>query len=192
MCDTLFSPQNARRGSARAPLARVAGRRIIGLRWGTGLVSRVTRRWSVGRLSRRRSCRRRRLSFGHVPRLARGLGGSATPALRDCRRSACRARSQRSEHRRLATSLAGLGGRLSVAAGQYSSNCLHQLLRAALLGLAAAPACCTARGPRRSACETPGCLSLIAGTAPKTAVSKRCGIPPPLCLLCRPCHGIPP
>jgi hypothetical protein len=77
------------------------------------------------------------------------------PALCDCRRSACRARSKHSEHRRLATALAGLGGRLSAAAGQHSSNRLHQLLRAALLALAAAPAGSTAATPRRSACEAP-------------------------------------
>jgi hypothetical protein len=175
---------------ARARLARLAGRRAIGVGWSIGLVSRFTRRWCVGRLSRRPSCRRRRLSFGHVAGLARRLGGTAMPALRDCRRSACCARSKHSEHRRLATAPAGLGGRLAAAAGQHSSNCLHQLLRAALLRLAAAPACCTAAGPRRSACETPGGLSLTAGAAPKAALSKRCSLPPPLCLLCRPCHGI--
>ena len=134
------------------------------------------------------------------------------PALCDCGRSACRARSKHSEHRRLATApstsplrraaraqetshpgqrparaFAGLGGRLSAAAGQHASNCLHQLLRAALLGLAAAPARRTAARPRRSACETARCLSLTAGAATKTVLSQRCGLPPPLC---RPCHGI--
>jgi hypothetical protein len=146
-------------------------------------------------------------------------------ALCDCRHSASGARSKQAEYRRLATApaasplrpaaraeepwhpgprparaLARLGGRLSAAARQHSSNRLHQLLRADLLRLAAAPAGCTAAGSRRSAREapyrlgltgpsreTPRSLSLTGGAATKTALSQRCGVPPPLC---RPCHGI--
>jgi hypothetical protein len=190
-------------GSARTRLARLTRGRGVRVGRGIGPVSRFIRRWCVDGMSRRRSRRRRRLSFGHAPGLARGLGRTAVAALCDCRRSACRACSKQSEHRRLATApsraLAGLGGRLSAAARQHSLNYLHQLLRAALLRLAAAQAGCTAAlscrssseapylgltGPSR---ETPRSLSLTGGAATKTPLSQRCGLPPPLC---RPRHAI--
>jgi hypothetical protein len=83
-------------------------------------------------------------------------------ALCDCRRSACCARSKRSEDRGFASAppasrlrpaerahpvphrshraARALGGRLSAPARKHSSNCPHQLLSASLLGLAAATA----------------------------------------------------
>jgi hypothetical protein len=115
----------------------------------------------------------------------------------DCGGSACRARSEQAEHRRLAPApsasplLAGLRGRPPAAPRKDSSNQLNQLLSAALLGLGAAPAECTAAGSRRSASKAPYRLglSLTGGAATKTALSQRRGLPPPLC---RPCHGVPP
>jgi hypothetical protein len=147
-------------GSASARLARVAGSRGVGVGRGIGSVGGCTGGWCVGGMSGRRSRRRRRLTFGHVPGLARGTAAMA--ALCDCRRSACCARSKRSEDRWFASAppaspllrakrahpvphrshraARALGGRLSSAARKHSSNYPHQLLGAALLGLAAATA----------------------------------------------------
>jgi hypothetical protein len=195
-----------------AGLARVARRRGVGAGRGVGPLSRFVRRWCVSGMSRRRSRRRRRLSFGHVLRVDRGLGRTgAMAALCHRRCSACRARSKQAEDRRLATapgaSLLGsaeraqkpshygnrparapAGGRLS-AAGKHASNPLHELLSAALLGLPAAPARRAPAGSSRSPCEASRRLSLTGGAATKTALSQRRGFPPPLC---RPCHGVPP
>ena len=70
-----------------------------------GVVSRFARRWCVGLVSRRRSLCRRHLSFGHAGALARLrlCRAGAVATFCHCPRSACRARPEQAEHRRLAT-----------------------------------------------------------------------------------------